>query len=230
MSSKKYKEIDHLMEDPIIMSQRYVCISFISPEGLKNCTVRGVKIRGVYATAEEAKARAKEISEFDSDFDVFVGEMGKWLPWDPDPNSVKDTVFQEKELNELAYQRKQSLKKIKKVQDQRKKDMMQRAAREEQKQIVKQRRKNKKKANKLSKSKSSKSKSLKSKPLNKEDDIIKRKMDEINKEKEMIDESKRLMSKEEEEISDIDKQIKTIEQLYNQMNQTGQTGQTEMEL
>ena len=37
MSNTKY--IDYLTEDEIIMSQQWVCISFLSPEGIKNCSM-----------------------------------------------------------------------------------------------------------------------------------------------------------------------------------------------
>lgn len=216
MESKKYKEIDHLTEDPILPSQRFVCISFVSPEGLRNCTLRGIKIRGVYATAEEAKARAKEISEFDADFDVFVGEIGKWLPWDPDPNTVKDAVYQEKELNNLVYQRKQSMKKAKQVQEQRKRDMLERAAREEQKRRRKQKKKkNKKKIN-------TKTKVKKATQLQKPKKLeFKKETEEIEKEREQIKENKKLVNKEEGELSDIDKQLKQIEALYSKMKEGG---------
>ena len=51
------KEIDYLTEDEVINNKLYVCMSFLSPEGIKNCSVRGLKIRGVYKTQEEANKR-----------------------------------------------------------------------------------------------------------------------------------------------------------------------------
>lgn len=129
---KKVKKVDHLNEDEVIKTQQFVCISFLSPEGIKNCSVRGLKIRGVYATKEEADKRADELQKIDPDFDVFVGEVGKWLPWDPEPNSVEDQVYQEKELNDLMKGYKDNLDKAKKMQQQRKTDMIKSAAVDEQ--------------------------------------------------------------------------------------------------
>jgi hypothetical protein len=116
------KKIDHLDEDPIIPSQQWVCISFLSPEGLKNCKVRGVKVRGCYATYEEAKKRADQILEFDPNFHIMVGEVGKWLAWDPDPSTSQDQEFGNEKLNELMKSYKSQLEKNKVMEHQRKSD------------------------------------------------------------------------------------------------------------
>lgn len=125
------KAIDYLDEDTPIPGQLFVCMSFLSPEGIRNCTTRGVKVRGVYSSYEQACDRCKELQEKDGDFDVHVGEMGKWLAWDPDPNSAKDQVYQEKELNDLMKGYKENLSKATKMQEQRKGDMIKNAATEE---------------------------------------------------------------------------------------------------
>ena len=126
------KYIDFLDEDEPIYGQMWGCMSFLSPEGIRNCTTRGLKIRGVYSTREQADKRADELAKIDPDFDVFVGEVGKWLPWDPDPNSVTDQVYQEEELNELMKGHKDNLAKAQRMQAQRKKDFISQAAKEEQ--------------------------------------------------------------------------------------------------
>lgn len=133
----KTKHIDYLREDDIIPNQRYVCISFISPEGIKNCSIRGLKIRGVFPTKEEADKRAEELQKIDPDFDIYVGEVGKWLPWDPDPNSIKDAVYQEKELNDLVKGYKENQEKAKKMLEQRKEDAIRNAAHYEQNRVDK---------------------------------------------------------------------------------------------
>ena len=45
---------------------------------------RGLKIRGVYPTQEEAELRCKLLREMDPNHDVFVGPIGLWMPWDPE--------------------------------------------------------------------------------------------------------------------------------------------------
>lgn len=142
-SNTKY--VDHLDEDDRICFpdakdkknrvdsdyQNFYCVSFLSPEGIKNCSLRGLKIRGVFGTRQEADARAKELQEADPNFHVFVGEVGKWCPWDPDPNSITDQQYQEKELNELMKGYKDNLEKSKKMQKERKDDMLKQAAEKE---------------------------------------------------------------------------------------------------
>ena len=144
MTQTKY--VDHLDEDERVLFphakeakhpktedyQNWVCISFLSPEGIKNCTLRGLKIRGVFGSWEEANEKAKSLQESDPNFHVFVGELGKWLPWDPDPNSVKDQEYQNKELNDLMKGYKDNLEKSKKMQQERKQDMIRQAAVNEQ--------------------------------------------------------------------------------------------------
>lgn len=125
-------KIDRLMEDDPITDQYWACLSFLSPEGVRNCNIRALKIRGVFATREEADKRAKELQQIDSNFHVFVGEVGKWLPWDPDPNDVKDQIYYEKELQKLMEGYKENLDKSKKMHHQYKQDMLKQAASQEQ--------------------------------------------------------------------------------------------------
>jgi len=68
-------------------------------------SVRGIKIRGVYATEEIAQAKCKELREFDPDNNITYGEVGKWLAWDPDLYSSGNIEYLEPELNQL-YQEK----------------------------------------------------------------------------------------------------------------------------
>ena len=95
--------IDYLTEDTIIpKNQKYVCISFLSDKENKT-TLNGIKIRGVFATIEEASEHAKKLQSIDKYFNVFVGEVGKWLPYDPSPTSDKagDPEYAQDQLNNL---------------------------------------------------------------------------------------------------------------------------------
>jgi hypothetical protein len=121
------KYIDYLTEDDTLSNQKWTCISFLSPEGVKNCTIRGLKIRGVYNTKEEADKRAKQLQEIDPDFNVFVGEVGKWLPWDPDPHSVEEQVYGDEKLNDLMKKYKENLEQAKVTEEKRKRDAVDQA-------------------------------------------------------------------------------------------------------
>jgi len=63
--------------------------------------VRGVKVRGVSDTYNEAERRAKRLQAKDRSFHVFVGQMGYWLPWDPCADKVANEEYLEEELNTL---------------------------------------------------------------------------------------------------------------------------------
>lgn len=93
-------------------------------------SVRGLKVRGVYSTHKEACARAKKLQKNDPVHNVFVGQVGYWLPWDPDPSRVGDQEYAEKELNELMKKYKENDTKRKEIFENEKNERV-RAAREE---------------------------------------------------------------------------------------------------
>ena len=64
-------------------------------------SLRGIKIRGVFDTRGAAEAQAKKLSTTDSSFHVFIGQVGYWLPWDPNADKVADEVFQNSQLNDM---------------------------------------------------------------------------------------------------------------------------------
>ena len=64
-------------------------------------TVRGLKIRGVFGSQEEAVAKSKKLQRNDPIHNIFVGEIGKWLPWDPNPKDIAEQEYAEDQLNQL---------------------------------------------------------------------------------------------------------------------------------
>ena len=64
-------------------------------------SLRGVKVRGVFDTRGAADAHAKKLSSRDSSFHVFIGQIGYWLPWEPNADKVTDEVFQNSQLNDM---------------------------------------------------------------------------------------------------------------------------------
>ena len=64
-------------------------------------SVRGLKIRGVFPTQDEAEARCKKMREQDPNHDIFVGPVGIWVPWDPDAYKTGRVEHLEEELNAL---------------------------------------------------------------------------------------------------------------------------------
>ena len=64
-------------------------------------SVRGLKVRGVYSTQDEAEERCKKMREHDPNHDIYVGPVGVWVPWDPDAYKTGRVEHLEEELNAL---------------------------------------------------------------------------------------------------------------------------------
>jgi hypothetical protein len=71
-------------------------------------TMHGLKVRGVYSTQEQANARAKALNKKDPYFNVYVADVGEWLPWDPEPEEIKDQEYQNDDLNKLMQSYKEN--------------------------------------------------------------------------------------------------------------------------
>lgn len=67
--------------------------------------VRGLKVRGVYPTQQEAEMRCKMIREVDPDHDVYVGPVGVWMPFHPEAYRTGRTEYLEEELNQLMHEK-----------------------------------------------------------------------------------------------------------------------------
>jgi len=72
-------------------------------------SMRGLKVRGVYDSYKEASVRAQLLRRRDPSFNVFIGQVGYWLPWDPDCESVPEQEYQEGVLNDLVKKYKENL-------------------------------------------------------------------------------------------------------------------------
>lgn len=68
-------------------------------------SVRGLKIRGSYNTQEEAEMRAKSLRENDPNHDILVGQVGLWMPFDPDAYKTGRVEFLEEQLNQLHHEK-----------------------------------------------------------------------------------------------------------------------------
>ena len=91
-------------------------------------TMRGVKVRGVYSTAKEAEMRGKKLQQKDKYFNIFIGEVGKWLPWDPEPHKVQEQEYAEDQLNTIMKKYKENEDNKERFFDERRKDEVNSAA------------------------------------------------------------------------------------------------------
>ena len=104
-----YLDEDKAFKKPI-KHQRFCVISMLTPNSFpeakrdefKDQKILGVKIRGAFETYEDAKERANFLQKHDKFHNIFVVEIGKWLPFDVDISSIDtqdDAVYREKSLN-----------------------------------------------------------------------------------------------------------------------------------
>ena len=89
------------MYDDFVHSNRAVLENEFYTINEFRTTVRGLKIRGAYTSKEEAVARSKKLQRLDPIHNIFVAEVGKWLPWDPEPSQVGEQEYAEEKLNTL---------------------------------------------------------------------------------------------------------------------------------
>ena len=69
---------------------------------------RGIKVRGVFGTQEEAEMKCKALRNDDPNHDVYVGPVGMWVPFHPEAYKTGRVEYLEKELNELMAQKKKN--------------------------------------------------------------------------------------------------------------------------
>ena len=106
-SELKESKIKELYDDFLFTNKEKLEESFYIQNEFRT-SVRGLKIRGVYASNEEAVARSKKLQRNDTLHNIFVGEVGKWLPWDPAPSEVADQEYAEEKLNTLMKKYKEN--------------------------------------------------------------------------------------------------------------------------
>jgi hypothetical protein len=93
-------------------------------------TMRTLKVRGVYDTHKEASIRAQVLRKKDPSFNVYVAQVGYWLPWDPEADEVQDQEYQEGTLNELVKKYNENLSNRDDMFEQDKRERIERARRE----------------------------------------------------------------------------------------------------
>lgn len=84
-------------------------------------STRGIKIRGVYDTYDQAINRSKLLHDMDKKKgNVFVCQVGCWCPWNPDPNAIQDNEYAVNELNTLMKKNEENMSKKDELYEERK--------------------------------------------------------------------------------------------------------------
>ena len=84
-----------------IPGQIFACLSIIGPEAPQKNDKFGIKIRGAFATRDEAANHAKRLQKEDPTFDIYVVDMYKWLLIPPDPTKIEDVHYTNEKLEEI---------------------------------------------------------------------------------------------------------------------------------
>jgi hypothetical protein len=103
-----YENVDEMYNDWKYQKSELLEAEFFELNEFQT-SMRGIKIRGTYDSYKEASVRAQLLRKRDPSFDVFVGQVGYWLPFDPSSENVQNQEYQENQLNELVKKYKENL-------------------------------------------------------------------------------------------------------------------------
>ncbi len=85
-----------------IPGQNFALVSFVGPNCRQKTERMGMKIRGVFATRDEATAHVKRLQRSgDTMIDMFLMDLYQWAVIPPDPADIDDHEFQEKFLQDM---------------------------------------------------------------------------------------------------------------------------------
>jgi hypothetical protein len=84
-----------------VPGQVFACLSVVGPEAPQKNDKFGIKIRGAFATRDEAANHAKRLQKEDPTFDIYVVDMYKWLLIPPDPVKIEDVHYTNEKLEEI---------------------------------------------------------------------------------------------------------------------------------
>lgn len=76
-------------------------------------SIRGIKVRGVFPTQQEAELRCKMLRQVDPNHDIYVGPVGTWIPFHPEAYKTGRVEYMEETLNELMSEKKKNEEKAK---------------------------------------------------------------------------------------------------------------------
>ena len=84
-----------------VPGQLYACISLVGPDLPQKNDKFGLKLRGAFASRDEAANHAKRLQKEDATFDIYVVDMYKWLLIPPDRDHIDDVHYNDEKLEEI---------------------------------------------------------------------------------------------------------------------------------
>ena len=112
------KENNAYIFNPKDMSEQYGFYKSINNHDLESSyhrdnnfitSIRGIKVRGVFDTIEEAKNRCEFIKKIDNKFNIYIAQVGCWCPWSPNPECLENQEYAETQLNTLMKEYKKNM-------------------------------------------------------------------------------------------------------------------------
>ena len=107
-----------------VPGQLFACISFVGPDQPQKNEKLGMKIRGCFATRDEAAGHAKRLQKEDALVDIYVVDMYKWLLIPPDREQINDVHYQNEKLEEIMSKYRENQSAAAAMFEKRKRDMM----------------------------------------------------------------------------------------------------------
>jgi hypothetical protein len=108
----------------VVPGQSFACISFVGPDQPQKNEQLGMKIRGCFATRDEAASHAKRLQKEDAICDIYVVDMYKWLLIPPQRDQIEDTHYQNDKLEEIMQGYRKNQAAASSMFEKRKRDML----------------------------------------------------------------------------------------------------------
>jgi len=135
VSRLNYDIVKEKYDDFMYLNEQRLEDEFHAQEDFRT-TVRGVKVRGVYSTQREAEVRAKVLQKIYKRDNIYVGSVGYWLPWDPNPEHLENQEYLNPDLNKLMKSYKENVEKRDIHYQQMKEEMLSAAKKQQSERVV----------------------------------------------------------------------------------------------
>lgn len=173
---------------------------------LKKITMYTFKVRGSYESQEDAQKRITYLNSIDSNVNIYLAEVGKWCPFDDDPEKAKDAVYKDDELNRLMKGYKENQEKGKQLFEQRKAEMVAKALQD-----------TKDKKEKLKKAETNSEVPKLEDSLNEKEKELKEKEDKVKEGKKEVESKKGEIQSKEDKIRKLNDEVAAAKKKYEDM-------------
>lgn len=109
-----------------VPGQIFACLSIVGPDCPQKSDKFGIKIRGCFASRDEAATHAKRLQKEDATFDIYVVDMYKWLLIPPDREKIEDVHYNNEKLEELMTTYRENQTQATRMFEERKREMIER--------------------------------------------------------------------------------------------------------